>query len=304
MMAAARSTRSVRYKITHRTRYSYSEPVPFCQNLVYLTPRNTDRQRCLRHRLIVRPEPATQHRQLDYFGNQAHIFSIDKTHRQLQVVTSSTVELTSRRLPDKQATAAWNQVAETLAEPGIAAVPMDYQFAFRSPLVPLYEELRNYAAESFPPGRPILDALEELNRRIHNDFRYDPEATTVNTPVTEVFRARSGVCQDLAHLMLGCLRPLGLAARYVSGYLRTIPPPGQPRLVGADASHAWVSVHCGEAGWIDVDPTNNRFPDTDHVTVAWGRDYGDVCPVAGMFIGGGTHELAVSVDVVPLTAKG
>ena len=161
--------------------------------------------------------------------------------------------------------------------------------------------LAAYAKESFPAGRPILQATADLTRRIYEDFEYRPQSTDVNTQVAEVFGKRVGVCQDFAHLQIACLRSLGLAARYVSGYLRTIPPPGKPRLVGADASHAWLGVYCGgDVPWIDFDPTNNMIPDTDHVAVAYGRDYGDVCPVQGVFVGGGDHTLSVSVDVAPM----
>jgi transglutaminase-like putative cysteine protease len=162
-------------------------------------------------------------------------------------------------------------------------------------------ELGDYGRQSFTPDRPIVEALRDLTHRIHSDFSYDPAATTVKTPIAEAFKQRRGVCQDLAHVMLGCLRPLGIAARYVSGYLRTHKREGQPKLVGADASHAWVSVYCGESGWIDADPTNDLLPSMEHITVAWGRDFGDVCPVAGMFVGGGSHRLtvAVNVDVAP-----
>jgi transglutaminase-like putative cysteine protease len=291
----------MKYKVTHTTKYDYADTVPFCQNVVYLTPRSTAYQSCSRHRLTVRPQPATSHRRLDYFGNTATLFSVDKGHRLLQITATSTVTLAGRDLPPPTATPAWEEVRDGLPIGPTADGRANYQFAFRSPHVPFHPPLADYARASFLAGRPILEALAELNVRLHTDFRYDPKATNVSTPISEVFERRHGVCQDLAHVMLGGLRPLGLAARYVSGYLRTRPPEGQPRLTGADASHAWVSVYCGSEGWIDVDPTNQLFPSTEHITVAWGRDYGDVCPVAGMFIAGGSHQLSVAVDVVPAT---
>ncbi|OYW11667.1 MAG: hypothetical protein B7Z55_19015 [Planctomycetales bacterium 12-60-4] len=177
------------------------------------------------------------------------------------------------------------------------------QFTFDSPSVTAPAAVGQYAAESFPAGRPILEGVRHLTTRIHEDFKFDPRATTVSTPVVEVFEHRRGVCQDFAHLEIAALRSLGIPARYVSGYLRTIPPPGRPRLVGTDASHAWLSVYCGEAGWIDVDPTNDCIVSTDHITVAWGRDYSDVCPIKGVFVGGGTHQMTVSVDVQPLESS-
>jgi transglutaminase-like putative cysteine protease len=174
------------------------------------------------------------------------------------------------------------------------------EFAYDSSRIIRSPDLAAFAAESFPPGRPIIEAVANLTERVNHDFEYDPRSTTVTTPVSEVLRLRKGVCQDFAHLQIAALRSLGLAARYVSGYLRTYPPEGQPRLVGVDASHAWLAVYCGPQGWIDVDPTNNLFPDLEHLTVAWGRDYSDVCPLKGVYLGGGHHTLAVSVNVEPL----
>lgn len=287
----------MKYKVTHTTRYEYTDTVPVCQNIVYLTPRVTPYQRSSRHRLTVRPQPSVQHRSSDYFGNTCHTFLIDTGHKRLQITASSLVELASRSLPDPATSAAWETVRDALPDDRTPQGLANYQFAFPSPHVPFHSELREYALESFAPGRPIVEALADLNRRMNTDFQYDPHATTVQTPISEVFAVRRGVCQDLAHVMLGCLRPLGLAARYVSGYLRTHPPEGQPRLVGVDASHAWISLYAGAAGWIDIDPTNDVFVSSDHITLAWGRDFSDVCPVAGMFVGGGPHELTVAVDV-------
>ena len=288
----------MKYKVTHKTTYEYAEPVPVCQNIVYLTPRSTPYQTCGRHRLTVRPQPAVNHRRVDYFGNTSHAFTIDKAHRQLQITATSNVELSPRELPKNAATAAWELVRSSLPSDRSPAGLDTYQFAFRSPHVPMLPQITEFAAKSFAPDRPILEALADLNTRIHSEFKYDPQATTVNTPIGEVIEKRRGVCQDLSHLMLGCLRSLGIAARYVSGYLQTHWPEDEVQWVGADASHAWVSVYCGDAGWGDVDPTNNSFPTTEHLTVAWGRDYSDVCPVAGMFVGGGKHQLSVAVEVV------
>lgn len=289
----------MKYKITHTTKYAYDSPVPVCHNVVYLTPRNTDSQSCSRFRLTVNPTPATNTRRTDYFGNAVSKFSVANSHRVLQITATSRVTLTPRQLPEATDTDPWEQVRDRAAVDRSAAGLESYQFAFPSPHVPFHAELSDYARRSFSAGRPILDAVRDLNMRLNRDVTYDPKATTVSTPIIEAFENRRGVCQDLAHMMLGCLRPLGLCARYVSGYLRTHPPKGKPRLVGADESHAWISVYCGTAGWIDVDPTNNSFPQDEHITVAWGRDFGDVCPVAGMFIGGGQHKLSVSVDVAP-----
>jgi len=291
----------MKYKITHKTSYQYTDLVPVCQNVVRLTPRNDARQACTYHRLIVLPSPGNVHRRSDYFGNAVHDFSIHERHRLLSVTAVSKVEVRPVSVPEPSASPAWEEVRDALA---VAASPGDLEaceFCFDSPRAGRDAELADYARPSFPPGRPVLAAAAELNARIHADFTYDPTATDTQTPWQEVFRHRRGVCQDLAHVTIGCLRSLGLAARYVSGYLRTVPPPGRPRLVGADASHAWLSVYGGDLGWIDLDPTNNLLPSDEHITLAWGRDYADVAPIRGMFVGGGSHQLFVSVDVAPLS---
>jgi transglutaminase-like putative cysteine protease len=191
-------------------------------------------------------------------------------------------------------------VAGSLASDRSPAGLDAYQFAFESPRIRMRPEFASYALESFTPGRPMQEALFDLMARIHNDFRFDSKSTNVRTPPEEAFRKRRGVCQDFAHVQIACLRSINLAARYVSGYLRTYPPPGKPRLVGADASHAWVSAYCPGSGWLDVDPTNNVVPSDGHVTLAWGRDYGDVSPLHGLVLGGGAHTLKVAVDMEPI----
>lgn len=292
----------IKYKITHTTTYTYGEPVLVCQNELRLTPRDSRLQMCRQHRLIIKPHPAVSGRRLDYFGNLLNYFSIEESHRRLAVTATSRVEIRPPDLPDPAQTIPWELMRDglprDLSRPGLEAI----QFRVNSPGAAATPALRDYASASFPAGRPILEAALDLTGRIHREFKYDPTATTVSSPLHEVFQLRRGVCQDFAHVEIGCLRSLGLPARYVSGYLRTLPPPGRPRLVGADASHAWLSVYCGDAGWIDLDPTNNVLPTTDHITVAWGRDYHDVCPIKGVFVGGGQHMMSVSVDVMPAEA--
>lgn len=249
---------------------------------------------------MVVPEPASIGSRRDYFGNEVQFFSLHEAHRSLTVTTQSRVESIALSPPQPAATANWEAIRDGLARDR-SAVGLDaYQFVFDSPLVQRAEPFAAYARPSFPPQRPIADAALDLARRINTDFVFDAKATTLTTTLDEVFRQRRGVCQDFAHLQIACLRSLGLAARYISGYLETRPPPGKPRLVGADASHAWLSVFCGEHGWIDFDPTNRTIPTTEHITLAWGRDYGDVCPIRGVFVGGGLHHLHVAVDVEPL----
>ncbi|MEN1682116.1 MAG: transglutaminase family protein [Planctomycetota bacterium] len=291
------------YRITHTTKYAYAEPVAVCHNLVRLSPRATVGQRVRSHRLIVMPEPADLVQRQDALGNQVGYFSIEQAHHGLSLSATSEVEVTGQ--PEAPAGPPWETIRDALPKaPGASAVA-PYRFAFDSPLVPREAELAAYAAASFTPGRPIIDALRDLTARIHDEFDYDPRATTVTTPVREAFEGRAGVCQDFAHVAIACLRSLGLAARYVSGYLRTLPPPGKPRLVGADASHAWLSLYCGPSDtgqplWVDADPTNNKLTGVDYVTVALGRDYADVCPIQGVYVGGGNHTMDVSVDVAPV----
>ena len=216
-------------------------------------------------------------------------------HTKLVVTAESLIERHAPAIPDAKASPAWDKLASRTFNSDL----MVAQLRFPSRHVVLDDGFRKYAKESFDGGRPIVEAAIELTERIFQDFKFDPKATTVSTPIQEVFEKKAGVCQDFAHFQIACLRSLGIPARYVSGYLRTTPPPGKPRLTGADASHAWVSVYCGDAGWVDFDPTNDVMPELDHITIAWGRDYSDVCPIQGVYTGGGTSTLSVEVDVVP-----
>lgn len=291
----------MKYKTTHVTTYRYSDTVASCHNQAHLIPREGPAQVCQSYRLLIQPAPALVVRRKDAFGNELSSFSIAEGHRQMVVTAVSQVEVRPRQLPAPADTPPWEQLADPRTYRSGQPVIEAFQFAFNSPSISTSPELEEYARVSFPPGRPILEAAMDLASRIHRDFVYDTEATHVHTSVHEAFELRRGVCQDFAHVAIGCLRSLGVPARYVSGYLRTIPPPGAPRLIGADASHAWLSVYCGAQGWVDLDPTNNVIPTTDHITLAWGREYADVAPIKGVFVGGGQHSLEVAVDVEPLT---
>lgn len=285
------------YRIHHTTTYTYAEPVSLCHNLVHLTPRPTARQECLRTQLLVTPLPDSLTTQLDYFGNATAFFTLQKPHRKLEVTAQHLVRVEEPPLPSADLTPPWEDVRRHLRQDRTSDTLDAYQFAFPSGYVPQVAGLVDYAAPSFPAGRPLLEGVLDLTRRIHADFKYDRQATTVATPLQQVLDQRRGVCQDFAHLEIGCLRGLGLAARYVSGYLLTTPPPGKPKLIGADASHAWVSVYCPGWGWLDVDPTNDLIPSEKHIVLAWGRDYEDVSPVKGIILGGGPHTVGVAVDV-------
>lgn len=270
-----------------------------CHNQVHLTPRSLPYQQCEEFRLTVLPEPVELAYRTDYFGNQVAHFSIDQPHRGLTVTATSHVRAEPRAVSPPSMSPPWEDVTENLRLANDTHVLDACQYGYASPYIQPFGELAEYCRESFPRRRPIVECVTELTQRIFDDFKYDPRATTLHTPLREVFTGRHGVCQDFAHLQIGCLRAIGLAARYVSGYLRTMPPEGEGRLVGADASHAWLSVYCGTAGWLDVDPTNNMLVSDDHITVAWGRDYDDVCPIQGVIVGGGEHRMNVSVDVAP-----
>jgi transglutaminase-like putative cysteine protease len=292
----------MRYRVTHRSRYRYSEPVSLCHNLAHLAPRDHAYQRCLKTDLTIDPFPSVRHARKDYFGNLATFFSIQYPHTVLTVTATSEIAMTPPQSPPEDPwSSPWENVRQHL-QTGLDYETRDArQYVLDSPFIPLLPELADYAGPSFTAGRPFLDAVEDLMRRIYADFAYDPHFSTIATPLTEVLAERRGVCQDFAHLAIGGLRSQGLAARYVSGYLETLPPPGQPRLRGADASHAWFSVYVPGSGWFDFDPTNNRIPLDQHITTAWGRDFGDVTPLKGVLYGGGEHTLQVAVDVEHLS---
>ena len=286
-----------RYSITHVTTYEYTEPVSLCQNVARLSVRTCDRQRFEPSTLSISPDPAVIEERIDYFGNPTHYFTIQEPHRELKVEATHEIAVFQAPTIDPGATAAWEVVRDQLSRNRAPAWFDAYQFTFDSRYAAADARYAEFAAPSFAPGRPLLAAALDLTARVHKGFVYDPKATTVATPVAEMFEKRRGVCQDFAHLLLACFRSLGLAARYVSGYLSTLPPPGRPRLVGADATHAWVSLFCGEYGWVDLDPTNNQIPEERHILLAWGRDYDDVSPLKGVILGGGRHVVKVSVDV-------
>lgn len=290
----------MRYHVIHRTTCTYESPVTVCHYTARLEPRVLPTQDCPWHELTIRPEPVEKAGRSDYFGNHCVYFEIEGSHQKLEVIARSLVEIPEIEPPDPFDTPAWESVRDACRADLPSAATTAGEFVFASQLIPVGPEFADYARPSFPARRPVLEGVCDLNRRIHEDFIFDPAATDHATPVTEVLENRRGVCQDFAQVMIACLRSIGLPARYVSGYLETMPPPGQPKLVGADASHAWVSVFCGEAaGWMDADPTNNVLPAERHITLGWGRDFADVSPLRGVTLGSGEHRLQVAVDVLP-----
>lgn len=288
------------YRIVHKTSYQYKHAVSVGNHIACLTPRCLPGHRCTRHELLVSPSAEVTRRK-DYFGNQLSFFTIEEPHKALIVEARSEVTIDQRSAPPApRDSPPWEEIARTLPSQYDACSLEAYQFVFESSRIQPSAQFAEYASRSFTPGRPFIQALLDLTGRIHHDFRFDAKATNVRTPPEEVLRKGCGVCQDFAHLEIACLRSLHLPARYVSGYLRTFPRPGQPRLIGADVSHAWISAYCPGIGWLDVDPTNNVVPSSNHVTVAWGRDYSDVSPLRGLILGGRDHALQVSVDVEAL----
>ena len=288
------------YAITHRTTYEYTAPVAVSHHVARLEPRETAAQMPENFSLKILPQPVLRKVRSDYFGNYVCFFSVQEIHRRLDIVASSRVQVRRQEPQPPGQSPAWEEVGQLFRDPVAPEVISPFQFVFDSPHVRASLELSDYARESFAAGRPLLDGALDLTRRIFTDFKYDSKATTIVTPLEEVLEKRRGVCQDFAHLSIACLRSLGLPARYVSGYLRTRPPEGKDKLVGTDASHAWFSVFCPRNGWKDFDPTNNLQVSEEHITVAYGRDFSDVSPVAGILTGGGQHEVKVSVDVEEL----
>jgi transglutaminase-like putative cysteine protease len=292
------------YRIKHRTTYKYVSPVSVGNHVACLKPRSYGQNRLIQNVLRISPSPLTFTERTDYFGNVLWFFTVQEPHKQLVVESLSEVLRTGGEPPDpplnRNRSLPWEESTVLLASDHTPEGLDAYQYQFESPRIRIHPDFAAYALESFTPARPMIDALTELTSRIHKDFRFDSRVTTVRTTTEEVFKKRGGVCQDFAHVQIACLRSIQIAARYVSGYLRTYPPAGKPRLIGADASHAWVSAYCRGAGWLDMDPTNDVVPTDGHVTVAWGRDYGDVSPLRGLILGGGEHTLSVEVDMEPI----
>lgn len=292
------------YRVVHSTTYLYSQPVSICHNEVHLVPRDHPRQRVRHTSLDVQPRPAVRSERLDYFGNPVTFFTAQERHQRLVVTATSEVEVTALEGIEERPSPPWEEVRDQLRTDRRSNSLDAFQYVFASPYCPTADELAEFAHTNFPAGRPILPSLIELNSRIFAEFKYVSNSTNLSTTPMDVLRTRQGVCQDFAHLMIGALRSLGLAARYVSGYLLTTTAPGKQRLIGADASHAWVSVYVPGLGWVDFDPTNNKLPSTEHITIAWGRDYGDVSPIKGVILGGGEQVMNVAVDVTPIDRHG
>jgi len=286
------------YEITHKTLYKYSGPVSYCHSKTWLTPRNLSQQRCIQVTFDIKPAPTVFYDVVDFYGNSVNYFAIQQSHSELVVNVKSRVEVQknlgmqlhlNQDLP-------WLEVKKMLSEFHEELVDV-FHFKYESQHITIDEDIQAYAAKSFTPDRTLLDASKDLMHRIFTDFKFVPGYSVIATPLREIMRSKKGVCQDFAHLAIACIRSQGLACKYVSGYIETLPPPGKEKLVGTDASHAWYSVYLPGHGWFDFDPTNNMIPGDQHIVVAWGRDYSDVTPLRGVILGEGSHKLDVSVDV-------
>ncbi len=289
----------MRYDVSHRTTYSYDEDVSDSLGIAYLVPRELSWQRVLEHDLVIDPIALDRTEDLDYYGNTPTYFQVTTPHKALDILATSRVEVDTPTYDEQALATPWDQAIPS-ARDDVEDAWRAQDFTLSSPLADHTDEVRAYAGESLVAGRAIGEAVTDLMHRIHTDFRYDKTATTVTSTIHDVFEQRAGVCQDFAHLTLACLRTHGLAARYVSGYLATQPPPGKERVFGADATHAWAAVWLPDGAWLAIDPTNDQWVNDRYVTLAWGRDYGDVPPVKGViFTEAKTSSLAVEVDVAP-----
>lgn len=286
----------MRYAITHITTYLYHEQVSLCHNIAMLSPRDTTTQLCKKSSISISPTPEVLDSHIDFFGNKVHYFAIEQEHDKLTVTVNSIVEKINEAANKSIAAIGWKEAKQVFQQPG-GDLMKARQFIATTPITEPSLEIAAYAALSFTPGRSFFDAVHDLMQRIHKDFEFKSGFTTVSTPLSQVMKQKKGVCQDFAHLAISCVHAMGLPAKYISGYIETIPPKGKEKLVGVDASHAWFAVFIPGSGWVEFDPTNNKIPDEQYITVAWGRDYFDIVPLKGVIMSSSFHELKVAVDV-------
>jgi transglutaminase-like putative cysteine protease len=286
------------HKVVHKTAYIYQDAVSLCHNIVRLTPRSTNRQFCKSSVIKIDPEPDVLMEYEDFYGNKLVYFTIEKEHKKLSVIVTSEIEklLPAQDEAPENNKVSWEETLQSMASP-LSGLTEVKQFIATTPMTEADEAIKAYARQSFPTGAPLYECSKNLMHRIFTDFTFSAGFTTISTPLSVVMKERKGVCQDFAHLAIACLRSLGLSAKYISGYIETIPPPGVEKLVGVDASHAWFSVYIPDTGWVEFDPTNNMLAADQHISIGWGRDYADITPLKGVIMSSGKHELKVSVDV-------
>ncbi|GBF51423.1 cysteine protease [Leptospira ryugenii] len=286
------------YKVLHKTKYFYEDYVAYCHNMAHMYPLTSRHQECFRTHITVLPKPVVSSFRRDYFGNQVFLFSVEDPHKTLEVTVESTIRTHSQEVGyDLSRSRPWNEIKGLIAESFLEQDINAQEYLFPSPFIYIRDGFADFAKIHFTKGKPVFQACLDFIQDMYKTFKYDAKATTINTPIEQVLQERKGVCQDFSHLAIACLRSIGVPARYVSGYLETQPPPGQQKLRGTDASHAWVSVYCPDLGWLDFDPTNGKMITDEYVITAIGRDYSDVSPLKGIIFGGGKHKLIVEVDV-------
>jgi len=284
------------YSVEHITQYNYHEQVSLCHNIAALSPRNTDGQVCKSFNLIISPLPDILEEYEDFYGNKLYYFVIEQEHESLTVTVKSQIEKIKTKTLEKYPSESWETVRDLIRN-SLGEFSSERQFIHATEITAATPEIKRYAELSFTKGRSVFEASFDLIKRIYKDFKFFSGFTTTSTPVSVVMKERKGVCQDFAHLAIACIQAMGLPARYVSGYIETIAPEGKEKLAGVDASHAWLSVFIPEAGWVDFDPTNNKIPDDQYITIGWGRNYFDIVPLKGVIMSSNAHELKVSVDV-------
>ncbi len=285
------------YSVEHTTKYQYHEQVSLCHNIAALAPRNTDKQTCRAFNIIISPLPEVLEEHIDFFGNKLYYFVIEQEHEELTVTVRSQVEKVNGADTRPAYTGqSWEMVRDLLLT-STGEFMAEKQFTHPTKITAATPEIKKYAEISFTPGKSLFEAVFDLTKRIYTDFKFTPGFTTVSTPLSVVMKERKGVCQDFAHFAISCVHSMGLPARYVSGYLETLAPAGKEKLVGVDASHAWISVFIPGMGWVDFDPTNNQLANEQYITIGWGRDYFDIIPLKGVIMSSSSHELKVSVDV-------
>lgn len=290
----------MKYRVRHYTEYDYQDAASACYNRLCLTPNNTAHQECVTSEVLITPLPDEINYRNDFFGNQLVFFSLNQEHKKLRININSVVAVEGRPNADLafRSTILWKEVSKHLADENLFDI---IQYTLPSSYVPVSDEIKDFCVSCFQEDNTLWSACQSLMKKIYETIEFKPGFTTVNTPVEMVIKLKKGVCQDFAHLMITCLRNMGLPARYVSGYIETVPPPGKERLVGADASHAWVAVYFPQIGWVEFDPTNNLLPSYKHITVAFGRDYMDIAPIKGIVFSSGKQNLTVKVDVERLS---
>ncbi len=289
----------MRYRISHTTEYKYDQPTLYSYNEAWMFPREIDYQQIFSRELTITPEPSVLHYKEDFFGNRVAFFTVHAPHEHFKVTAFTELKRVApfKHIVEDHPLEPWESVVHKYSHKKLLDISIQ-QYTLPSPMIIPSEPLYNYGIVSFPTGRPIFEGVWDLTQRIFKEFEYNPNFTTIATPLHEALAAKKGVCQDFAQIAIGCLRSLGLPARYISGYIETLPPEGEEHLIGSAASHAWFSAYIPEIGWVDFDPTNNQIAADQHISVAWGRDYSDVPPLKGVIFNSGNHRLNVAVDVI------